>query len=388
MDQKVIKEETDIHDDFIWNMNVKQEPFDEELKAQNDKNSMWIHIKQEINNDSNTLGTVEKFIFDVKSERKIFKIRDIKNKFKYLKVIHGKLGRSKITGLLRSEKYIKSIAGIILCGSCGNLYIKRVEFLCHFYTNHRIKGNKLFKIKSHNNKKLKNDIEAVENELKSKLQETKCQLNITDNLNSNEYLHNYSGENQFKCDVCSKTFSRKNNLNRHLRNHTGEKPFQCDICLKTFAYKSELNTHSRFHTGEKPFQCDICSKSFSLKNKLNQHSRIHTGEKPFKCDICSKLFSRKNNLKRHLRSHTGEKPFQCDICSKTFSYKSEFDTHFRVHTGEKPFGCDICSKSFSQKDKLNTHYRIHTGEKPFKCDICSKTFSHKCNLNTHFRTHT
>ena len=58
-------------------------------------------------------------------------------------------------------------------------------------------------------------------------------------------------------------------------------------------------------SGEKQFTCDICEKTFKYRNALNRHKIIHAEEKPFGCDICGKMFNQRNHLDRHRLIHSG-----------------------------------------------------------------------------------
>lgn len=234
-------------------------------------------------------------------------------------------------------------------------------------------------------------------------------------------------ENRFKCNICSKIFSKRFKLQAHVRCHTKETPFQCQICFKAFRFSQNLRRHRKTHEGIKPFVCHICNKGFSRAFVKEEHIRTHTGETPFicnycgksfkrynshrthvirhqmesgeipdhqkiiyeemKCNKCNKRFSTKSALRTHEILHTGEQKFLCNDCGKKFYTKGALQSHFKVHTGIKPYKCSSCDKSFSQKSGLKNHVLIHMGLKPYTCNLCSKSFVQSTHLKNHMRTH-
>ena len=130
-------------------------------------------------------------------------------------------------------------------------------------------------------------------------------------------------------------YSSDSTRSRRQKRNCNEKRFKCDVCTKMFTRKYHLKIHLRVHTGEKPFTCAVCSKGFSRNEYLALHKRTHTGEKPYKCDLCHTGFSRNDVLTKHIRTHRiRSKPFLCGICQEAFCFKRALLRHKHIHRME------------------------------------------------------
>nr|XP_029133961.1 zinc finger protein 525-like [Labrus bergylta] len=228
----------------------------------------------------------------------------------------------------------------------------------------------------------------------------------------------------FRCNRCSKTFSKLRVLIAHEWKHTGHLPFQCAQCSLRVKTDADLVSHQRVHTREKPYLCAECGKTFAQRSNLLRHlNLIHSesrNEKKYSCSECEKSFKEKSSLKKHQRSkhfetltqlfrhpcqycgkmvaastiarhkliHTGERPFKCTVpeCENYFRSTSEVKRHVLIHhTTERPYKCDDCGKGFVKKCYLNSHAKIHSGEKPFVCHCCGKAFLKLYSMHRHKR---
>ena len=103
----------------------------------------------------------------------------------------------------------------------------------------------------------------------------------------------------FSCDVCSKTFTRRDNLRRHKKRH-GEgfrvqsSSFKCRQCEKSFNHRDYLK-HLKMHS-----RPTIPPLSSQLPTSAAAPSSHRTS--PIKCPICSKTFTRRDNLRRHIKN--------------------------------------------------------------------------------------
>ncbi|XP_056640616.1 uncharacterized protein LOC130447680 isoform X2 [Diorhabda sublineata] len=97
IEQTVIKDEIEIHNDFIWNTNFKQELCDEKPCAdfQNENTSSMHPIKQEISNDLSTDQEFDK--------------PKLPKKFEYFRIKTGKRIKSQGQVDNLKKKHMKNI---------------------------------------------------------------------------------------------------------------------------------------------------------------------------------------------------------------------------------------------------------------------------------------
>ena len=67
-----------------------------------------------------------------------------------------------------------------------------------------------------------------------------------------------------------------------------------------------LNSHKQVHLGMKPHVCEVCEKSFLRRDQLQVHTSVHSKEKSCLCATCGTSYTRQTHLIEHnKRVHVG-----------------------------------------------------------------------------------
>ncbi|XP_042898303.1 putative zinc finger protein 66 [Parasteatoda tepidariorum] len=156
---------------------------------------------------------------------------------------------------------------------------------------------------------------------KKEFKSTKC-------LERHSVVH---AQKWFECDICGIRSKRKEYISKHKRtvhSTTRKELFPCDICKKNFTTKYSVKLHkAALHEKFRSFQCEVCPRSFLRKNDLVSHMGVHSGVKNFACIMCDKKYRTLNGLKYHMREHTGEKPYMCEGCNARFKSGEMLKSH-------------------------------------------------------------
>ncbi|KAG8188839.1 hypothetical protein JTE90_004650 [Oedothorax gibbosus] len=232
-------------------------------------------------------------------------------------------------------------------------------------------------------------------------------------------------QEEYKCDICFKSFPRNYSLQRHLIMHTGEKKYKCPICDIKFSHVYNRNRHVRRHKHEngdmqllKPIRslfkkrqgaewvCTHCDLTFDNSNVLNLHTLTHAAEDvafneehPF----LEGGIGMDDGFDGSDESKFGsDEPHKCPECTEEFSSRRHLIEHASVHgkIGKqrcirgiinplKPYKCNLCYKSFASDERLIRHYLVHGSEdsKPLQCEICYKRFLNNSALACHIKVH-
>lgn len=140
---------------------------------------------------------------------------------------------------------------------------------------------------------------------------------------------------QFECNECMKTFSKKNTLNNHiLAKHSDVDKYICSVCKKEFSYKQSFNRHMNIHKLAIPiYSCSDCGYSSQLKFMLTRHIKsvhLNKNDSLFKvsCIFCNHNCSKTNLSTHYMLCHQAEiisEKLKFDSLDAFFTWKYEIE---------------------------------------------------------------
>ncbi|KAG5305749.1 ZNF41 protein, partial [Acromyrmex insinuator] len=220
------------------------------------------------------------------------------------------------------------------------------------------------------------------------------------------YLFVHKGFRPHICEICGKSFQLKVRLKEHQRKHTGEMPYQCEVCGLRCRTTHALKFHKKSHVSNRHI-CEICGKSFLKKQNWNEHLERHWKKdknvslpRIFTCPLCNDNLPTYRMLKNHMIGiHEldrqdplimNQKPlYECNECQEKFKHQMSLKSHKeKVHEGKivpLAFQCDICKNVYKAKRFLIRH--IQSEHNDNKCQQCDETFTDKKDLDHHVSLH-
>ena len=93
------------------------------------------------------------------------------------------------------------------------------------------------------------------------------------------YVHKRkcTGPGKYDCKKCPNVYKKSSSLKNHYDRHRG-KTYDCDECEKKFRYATSLNEHTLVkHLKPLSNACEICFKTYSRRNSIKVHMIGHTG---------------------------------------------------------------------------------------------------------------
>ena len=299
---------------------------------------------------------------------------------------------------IKTENGIEEKIEKYKCDQCDKVFERKSNWSSH---------RKVHKGKKGRPAQFTKELEPQSGELKFRC--SKCDMWFDNDYAwlTHRKLHEEAQESclvKIKCFICHKEFEHEKFFSKHMKeNHTLNNEYKCNICSKTFKavnhHELEFHLTKEHCIGEFRYKCDICEKPFLNARFLKEHKAlVHEGQKRksmnLVCDICGKVLGSKEALKHHKRNqHTAQVindidiVKQCSKCSKEFNQPELFEDHLKLCLDEPPkdFKCKYCDLIWVSDLSLELHIAVQHQKLNHVCPICGNVFTTDAHKRYHIK---